>query len=120
MIVLDTTKDTVVSMRCGEYRLSGQSFCPNFLFWFAKHQTTGEEKQNAFPGIFLVNNGRYVQFNLPTRDWEKGMWLFELRQTTGGLTLTTILAWAQDGTETVANDPKTYTVGDTQTYHIYE
>ena len=120
MIILDTSRDTFVTMRCGEYRSGGLSLCPNFLFWYAKHQTTGEEKENEFPGNFTANNGRYVQFNLPTTGWTNGMWLFELRQTTGGNALTTTLAWAQPRGETVDNESYNYTGGDTDTYHIYE
>jgi hypothetical protein len=120
MIILDTNKDTLVTMRCGEYRSGQSSYYPNFLNWFAKHQATGEEKYNAFPLPFSTSNNRYVQFTLQTRDWAAGMWLFELRQAVGGTALTTILAWAQPASKTVANSPYDYTSGDTDTYHIYE
>ena len=108
-------------MRIGELRgQNNGSYSPAVLFYFAENLTTGEQKQNNFPFNFTVKNTRYVQFNVQTSGWTSGMWLFELRTSYAGDTVTTILAWAQPGTKTLASDPKTYTVDDTQTYHIYE
>lgn len=108
-------------MRIGELRgQNNGSYSPSALFYFAENLTTGEQKQNNFPFPFAEQNTRYVKFTVSTSGWTAGMWLFELRTSYAGATVTTILAWAQPGSKTLASDPKTYTIGDTQTYHIYE